>query len=221
MTEWSSLVRIWNMPRADSTRNRSLVIEAAAAELAECGLEVSIARIAARAGVAKGTVFNHFASKEDLIAAIFCEHFATLTATGKALLAHSSPREALHEFITAGAELQAGDRSFCAATATARDHPMVRQASDHLADIAEQLTARAREAGAIRPDITGRDIILLLGAPAGIATPVADIRPDLWRRYLNLILDALGPEAARPLNVAAPTSQDFTAASKTGKAGAT
>jgi hypothetical protein len=116
--------------------------------------------------------------------------------------------------MTAGAELQASDRSFCeAAAVTSRDHPAVRAGSDRLADIAEQLTARAREAGAIREDITGRDIVLLLSAPINIATPVASARPELWRRYLYLILDALRPDAARTLPVAAPTVQDFTAAS--------
>ncbi|MGW5727288.1 TetR/AcrR family transcriptional regulator [Nocardia beijingensis] len=210
------------MPRADAARNRTLIVGAAAAELAEHGLDVSIARIAARAGVAKGTVFNHFASKEDLIAAIFCDQLAALTATGQALLAHPSPREALYEFITAGAELQASDRSLCeAATATSRDNPMVREASDRLADIAEQLTARARETGAIRGDVTGRDIVLLLAAPASIATPLASVSPNLWRRYLHLILDALRPDATHPLPVAAPTSKDFTAAAETPEISAT
>lgn len=201
------------MPRADAARNRSLVIDAAAAELAEHGLDVSIARIAARAGVAKGTVFNHFPSKEDLVAAIFGDQLGALTATGEALLAHPSPREALLEFMTAGAELQASDRSFCATAA--RDHPAVRAASDRLVDVAERLTERARQAGAVRADITGRDIVLLLNAPTSIATPVASARPELWRRYLHLILDALSPDAAHPLPVAAPTPEDFTAASRT------
>jgi AcrR family transcriptional regulator len=197
------------MPRADAAHNRSEVIKAAAAELSEHGLDVSIARIAARAGVAKGTVFNHFPSKEDLVAAIFSDQLHTLAAQGEALLDHADPRAALSEFMTRAAELQANDRSFCEAT-TARSHPAVRAASDRLAQAAEALTARARQAGAIRADITGHDIVLLLTAPTSIATPVATARPDLWRRYLHLILDALRPEAAHDLPVAAPTNQDFT-----------
>jgi AcrR family transcriptional regulator len=201
------------VPRADALRNRSQLIDAAAAELAEHGLDVSIARIAARAGVAKGTVFNHFDSKEDLLAAIFCGQLAALTATGTTLLEHPNPQQALREFISAGTELQARDRSFCeAATATSRADPVVRAASDQLADVAEKLTARARRAGVVRADITGRDIVLLLSAPTSIATPVAGARPDMWRRYLHLIFDALRPEAAHPLPVAAPTLQDFASA---------
>jgi AcrR family transcriptional regulator len=201
------------MPRADATRNRHELVRAAAAELSEHGLDVSIARIAARAGVAKGTVFNHFPSKEDLVAAIFSDQLHTLAAQGEALLDHNDPREAVGELMTKAAELQASDRSFCeAASATSRSHPAVRAAADRLAEVAEALTARARQAKAIRADITGHDIVLLLNAPASIAAPVAAARPDLWRRYLHLILDGLRPEATHELPVTAPTSQDFTAA---------
>ena len=199
------------MPRADATRNRDEVIKAAAAELSEHGLDVSIARIAARAGVAKGTVYNHLPSKEDLVAANFSDQLHTLAAQGEALLDHEDPREALSEFMTRAAELQASDRSFCEA-ATSRTHPAVRAAADRLTETAEALTARARQAKAIRADITGHDIVLLLNAPINIATPVATARPDLWRRYLHLILDALRPDAAHDLPVAAPTNQDFTTA---------
>ncbi|MEU6714268.1 helix-turn-helix domain-containing protein [Nonomuraea sp. NPDC046802] len=72
--------------RADAVRNRRLLLDAAAAELAEHGTEVSIARIAARAGIGKGTVFRHFATKEQLVAAIFSDRLDGLTAKGEALL---------------------------------------------------------------------------------------------------------------------------------------
>jgi AcrR family transcriptional regulator len=201
------------MPRADAARNRSLLIDAAAAELSERGLDASIAQIAARAGVAKGTVFNHFASKDELIAAIFGEQLTAIAATGEALLEHADPRAALLEFMTAAAEIQASDRSFCeAVTTAARAHPALQAASDRLAQVAEALTARARHAGMVRTDITGRDILLLLSGATSTAAPLAATRPDLWRRYLHLVFDGLRPEAAHELPVAAPSDHDFTAA---------
>jgi AcrR family transcriptional regulator len=201
------------MPRADAARNRSLVIDAASAELAEHGLDVSMARIAALAGVAKGTVFNHFPSKEELVAAVFCERLGALAATGESLLEHTDPRSALLQFMTTGAELHSQDRSFCeAATAISPAHPAIRAASRRLAQVAEALAARARQAGVLRADVTGHDIVLLLGAPTQIAAPVVTARPDLWRRYLQLILDGLRSEAAHDLPVAAPTGQDFATA---------
>ncbi|WP_329372909.1 TetR/AcrR family transcriptional regulator [Streptomyces sp. NBC_01483] len=204
------------MSRADAARNRRSLLDAAAAELAEQGLEVSIARIAARAGVAKGTVFNHFPTKEDLIAEIFGDRVACLVTLGETLLEEVDPGSALLRFMTAGIELQANDRSFCqAAAAIPGSHPRVRAASERLAQTAETLTARARDAGMIRPDVTGHDIVLLLGAAAQAAAPLGNTMPDLWRRYLYLIFDGLRPECARELPVAAPTSDEFTAAVKT------
>lgn len=201
------------MPRADAARNRRLVLAAASAELAAHGLDVSMARIAARAGVAKGTVFNHFPTKEDLVAEIFEDRIGGLVALGAELRGADDPADALLRFMVAGIELQATDRSFCeAATSISRADPRVRAASGRLAETAEQLTRRARDAGAIRADVTGHDIVLLFNAAAQAAAPVGAAAPGLWRRYLHLIFDGLAPGSAHELPVPAPTAADFTAA---------
>jgi hypothetical protein len=58
-------------------------------------------------------------------------------------------------------------------------------------DAAEALTARAREQGAVRGDITGTDIVLLLGGIHQTAAPLLAARPQAWRRYLEPALDGL------------------------------
>ncbi|MGO4757141.1 helix-turn-helix domain-containing protein, partial [Streptomyces sp. 2MCAF27] len=50
--------------RADARRNRALVLSTAMRVFAEEGLEVSLGRIAQRAGVGAGTVYRHFPTKE-------------------------------------------------------------------------------------------------------------------------------------------------------------
>ncbi|BCJ35957.1 TetR family transcriptional regulator [Actinocatenispora thailandica] len=208
------------MPRADASRNRRALLDAASAELAAHGLDASIARIAARAGVAKGTVFNHFPSKEDLVAEIFEDRVAGLVAAGERLRDAADPVEALLRFMTAGIELHTRDRSFCqAAGAIPRADPRVRAASERLARTAEELTGRARDSGAVRPDITGHDVVLLFTAAAQAATPLGDTVPDLWRRYLHLIFDGLRADGAHPLPVPAPTTAQFTAAARATPAG--
>ena len=96
----------------------------------------------------------------------------------------------------------------------------MRKASESLAQVAEELTARAQGAGAIRADITGHDVVLLFNAAAQAAAPLGDTVPDLWRRYLHLIFDGLRPEAARQLPVAAPTTEDFNTAARNARANA-
>ena len=203
------------MPRADAARNRRALLDAASAELASHGLDVSIARIAARAGVAKGTVFNHFPTKEDLVAEIFRDRVDGLVTAGESLTTADDPHAALLSFMTAGIELQAADRSFCeAAAAISRADPRVRAASERLAEVAEALAARARAAGLLRADVTGHDIMLLFNAAAQAAAPLGDAIPGLWRRYLQLIVEGLSPARAGELPVAAPTAADFRAAAR-------
>jgi AcrR family transcriptional regulator len=63
LTEGSSL-------RADALRNRARILDAAEAVFAESGPRGSTEEVARRAGVAIGTVFRHFPTKNDLLAAI-------------------------------------------------------------------------------------------------------------------------------------------------------
>src|SRR5258707_14475905 len=59
--------------RSDAVRTRKLLVTAASEAFAEHGSAVSVSQIAERAGIRKGTVFRHFATKEDLLAAIVYE----------------------------------------------------------------------------------------------------------------------------------------------------
>jgi AcrR family transcriptional regulator len=186
--------------RTDAVRNRRLLLSAAAKAFAEQGTEVSIAEIAHRAGIAKGTVFRHFATKDDLIAAIMGEMLDSLAATGAGLSAAADPAAALLEFMTAGTELLARDRAFCEVVGRpSLQQPAVRAGIDRLCEVVETLTERARREGAIRPDITGQDIVLLLGGVHQTAAPLMDTQPQLWRRYLRLAFDGIRAQPAEPL----------------------
>src|SRR3954471_11769353 len=90
--------------RTDAARHRELLLAAAEDEFAEHGLAASVADIARRAGVAKGTVFRHFATKDDLIAAIVSDDLAALVAVAERLAAAPDPGAALLEFLTVAAE---------------------------------------------------------------------------------------------------------------------
>ena len=54
------------MPPEDSSDNRSRLVQAATEVFLEEGYGASVDRIAARAGVAKQTLYNHFACKDEL-----------------------------------------------------------------------------------------------------------------------------------------------------------
>jgi len=179
-------------PRSDALRNRQRLLSAAAEAFAEQGTEVTIAEIAQRAGVGKGTVFRHFPTKDDLIVAIMDELIGGLVANGRKLIDAADPAAALLEFMTTGIELLAADRGLCEVIG----RPSLQQAAvqggiNHLCDVVEALTDRARRQGVIRSDITGQDVVLLLAGVRQTTAPLAATQPQLWRRYLALVFDGM------------------------------
>ena len=70
---------------------------------------------------------------------------------------------------------------------------------------------RAKAAGVLRADVAPFDspiIHFMLGA---VMDRSRDVEPELWRRYLGLMLDGLRPEAATPLPVEALTVEQLDA----------
>jgi AcrR family transcriptional regulator len=184
--------------RSDAARNRESLLRAAAEEFAERGLDASVADIARRAGIGKGTVFRHFATKDDLIAAIVLDRVNALNAVGERLLKAADPGDALLEFLTVAAQQQQ-QRDLSFLLGAAEVGAVVAQAQSRMFQTIHALVARAREHGAVRPDITGSDVILLMCAPGYVTSYVSDAPPGLWRRYLALIFDGLRPDGASPL----------------------
>jgi len=180
------------------------VLEAAQEEFAERGLDASIADIARRAGVAKGTVFRHFATKEELIVAVVGNRFIALTNAARRLSGSDDPGGALLEFLTLAAEaLQEHDLSVIQALT---DGDMtVLELRDRLHESVEALVDRARAAGAVRPDLTGTDVFVLLCAPVHAVGSLPAPTPDAWRRYLAIIFDGFRPGSPRPLPQPAPS----------------
>ncbi|MER7007109.1 helix-turn-helix domain-containing protein [Dactylosporangium sp. NPDC000555] len=190
--------------RADAARNRRLLLAAAADEFAERGLEASIADIARRAGIGKGTVFRHFATKEDLIAAIVLDRVEVLIETGDHLLEADDPGQALLGFLEVAAEQrQQRDLSFLHGASSGNTE--VSQVQERLRATIDALVDRARDHGAVRDDITGTDLFLLMCAPNYVAGYAPGAPPDLWRRYLAIIFDGLRPQGAHPLPHPAPS----------------
>jgi AcrR family transcriptional regulator len=184
--------------RADAARNRELLLAAAADEFAEHGLDASVADIARRAGVGKGTVFRHFATKDDLLAAIVLDRIDALSAVGGRLLEAADPGAALLEFLTAAAhQRQQRDLSFLQEAGDLNSE--VTRVRAQMFQTVHTLVERARKQGTVRADVTGADVILLMCAPNYVTSYLPDAPPDLWQRYLAIIFDGLRPEGAHPL----------------------
>jgi AcrR family transcriptional regulator len=61
------------MARAKSPEKRQAILRSAVCEIAQVGLAASTARIAVGAGLAEGTMFTYFPSKDDLLNELYIE----------------------------------------------------------------------------------------------------------------------------------------------------
>jgi AcrR family transcriptional regulator len=197
--------------RADALRNRRRILDAAAEAFSEGGLDVGVAEIARRAGVGAGTLFRRFPTKEDLIFAIIEERTLEMVAAGRQALDEEDPALALRGFMFAGAEKHVRDQGFFDAAVTrVNKEPRLRELRDEILEIAGELLRRAQAAGSVRDDVEPQDLPLLMCAAASAAAPMHGAVPELWRRYVGLILDGLRPggQCSR-LECQAPTLADF------------
>ncbi|MCW3041618.1 MAG: transcriptional regulator, TetR family [Solirubrobacterales bacterium] len=201
--------------RADARRNRERVLAAAAEVFAEQGADASVAEIARRAGVGAGTLFRHFPTKHDLLLATLELALQSLEDAIGHAEALEDPWESIVHVVTACAEIQARDRGFLESVGPELFLEPRLQRSHHakMTRLAA-LIERAQAAGRIREDLRAEDIPFLLYAVGGVTGQCCSataVSPDLWRRYLGIVLDGLRPAAASPLPVPAPTPAELTA----------
>jgi AcrR family transcriptional regulator len=204
--------------RADARRNRERVLAAATAVFAEQGADASVAEIARRAGVGAGTLFRHFPTKHDLLLASLELGFDDVQAAVAHAETLDNAWEALVHVLTVCAEIQARDRAFLESVGPElfREPSLQRRNNERMAHMT-RLVERARAAGLVRDDLRAEDLPFLIAAVGGATGKCgtgAAIAPDLWRRYLGIVLDGLRPASASPLPVAAPTLAELTASCK-------
>ena len=86
--------------RADAHRNEQALLAAAAAVFVEFGVDAPIREIAAKAGVGIGTIYRHFATRTDLVVAVYRREVEACAEAGPRLLAAAdSPVVALRQWI--------------------------------------------------------------------------------------------------------------------------
>ena len=192
--------------RRDAERNRQRILEAASEAFNERGLEVSLDEIARYAGVGVGTVYRRFRTKEELVEALFLERLDSVAAIADDAFEAADPWSGLVSFMERMAELMAGDlglRQMLIFATYGRD--LVAIARQRNAPLVERLVLRAQAAGQLRADVRPTDIPFIVFMLTEATHLVNAANPDIWRRYLALILDGMRParEGITPLPVPA------------------
>jgi AcrR family transcriptional regulator len=183
--------------RADAERNRRLLLDAARELFAQRGLQVTLDDIARRAGVGVGTAYRRFGSREKLIDALFEERVGVVVALAREGLEADDPWEGLTTFLKRSLALQAADRGLKELLlGTEEGRERVASIRAQMQPLGSELVRRAQAAGALRPDFAPQDIPLLQIMLGAVVDVSQSVQPDLWQRYLALILDGMRAEGA-------------------------
>jgi AcrR family transcriptional regulator len=167
-------------PRADAIRNRSKILSAAARVFAAQGAAASTEQVAAEAGVAIGTVFRHFPTKLDLLAAIMKDTLdriaermttpgATLADIFAELIRESAAKRSVIDLLP-GLDVPEAISRFRAEVGT--------------------LVAQAQQTGTVRTDVRVDEVLALLIALCRGAV-YGGWDDDLQKRTLAIVLAGL------------------------------
>jgi AcrR family transcriptional regulator len=176
--------------RADARRNNERLIAAAREVFAKYGGDASMEAIAKEAGVGVGTLYRHFPKRIDIVEAVYRTDVDQLEETAQTAIAELEPWPALVAWLEAFLRYAQGKRTFLNELHEAFDkNPQLRVASRERVDRAMDLVMRrAQEAGVVRGDIDGADLMQLM-APMCINATLSE---DQSRRLLAMVLDGLG-----------------------------
>jgi AcrR family transcriptional regulator len=182
-------------PRADSTRNRQLLIDAAKSGFAELGLNVSLEEIARRAGVGIGTLYRNFPSREAIVEAVYRREVELLADAVPHLLESWPAAEALHKWMHLFVDYIATKRLIAPSlgSAAVRTSPLYATSAELIKGALATLVKRAVASGEVRKDIDPAD---LLRAMVGVSYGNPDVGWEASaRRLIDILMDGLRRKA--------------------------
>ncbi len=184
-------IHIERVLRADARRNREAVMAAAKKLFADQGLDAQMPDVAKAAKVGVGTVYRHFPTKDDLIAALAAERFERLAEKAREGIEADDAWEGLCDFIRFSAELQADDRGLCEVMGS---RPEVMSDSAYavgLDELCEKLVKRAQRSGDLRKDLDWEDIPMIACSLGRITAAEAGPAVGRWPRLVEIVINGL------------------------------
>lgn len=195
--------------RADSVRNRQLLIESAREVFAARGFDATLDDIAKHAGLGTGTAYRHFPNKQSLAAEVLSDATTQIVTDARDALDVADPWVGLVQFFERVAERQAADRGLYETLTGQGDAEEQARIWPQVISAVTELFTRAQQAGAVRQDAVPQDIAAMFAMLGPVFQISRTVRSDLWRRYLAYLLDALRPGDGPKLPIPPPKSNDL------------
>jgi AcrR family transcriptional regulator len=191
--------------RKDAERNRERILSAARELFAERGLGVTLNDIAHHAGVGVGTVYRRFPDKAQLIDELFEQQVDEMVGLMEAAVQDPDPWLGLTGFLQRNLELQTRDRALRELVlGTRQGMERVGRIRARMLPLGTKLVQRAKEAGCLRSDFEPEDIPILLVMLTTIVDAARDVEPDLWRRYVAIVIQGLRAVPTPPAPLTTP-----------------
>ncbi len=176
--------------RRDAALNNERLVRAAREVFAEQGLSATLEDIARHAGIGVGTVYRNFSSKKAIVESLYDAAIDSALAEAQSALEIDDPWLAIVAFFEITAANQARDRGLCETFLGTDGFGPNERVAEKLVGVLSPLFDRAHAAGVLRDGVSVTDIGPIF-AMLNSVYHTSDDHPDLWRRYLALMLDGL------------------------------
>ena len=181
------------MMRRNARANRERILAAAETVFGASGELGSTEQVAESAGVGIATVFRHFPTKEALIEATLVRQFNRLDERAAKLAAEPDPGEAIRQLIATLIETSSTKLTLLSLVRENGQYPpAVLEATQTLQATITVILARAKNARAVRDDVTVDEFFVLVRGLAQAATTMS-LTPGTVDRAIEIIYRGLVP----------------------------
>lgn len=183
--------------RADAQRNYASLLKTARVAVSERGADIVLEDVAKSAGVAIGTLYRHFPTRQDLLEAVFLDETNELRAHAEELASAPVPFDALISWLRLQMDFAARGRSMGATIMAAKHVPGTRIYTSNKAMLkaGEVLLLRAQAAEQIRTDVHLVDVLRLVYGIVLVNEHASD--PDGAKRMLDLVIAGIRTQPGR------------------------
>ncbi|MFC9842701.1 TetR/AcrR family transcriptional regulator [Streptomyces sp. NPDC060223] len=185
--------------RRDAALNRERILQAAREVFRQRGLGVTLDDVAHHAGVGVGTMYRRFPTKEALVRTLFEQDLALRQESAERALAHPDPWQGLVDFLMDMTGDLAENRGLheVIMLGSHSSGPMERARGGMLPFLGA-LIRRAQESGDLRAEVTPSDIPVIQHMLSAATQFTQGKRPDIWRRYIEVLLNGLRERPDNP-----------------------
>ena len=151
-------------PRADAQRNRERILEVAKQVFTSRGAEASMDEIAKRAKIGPGTLYRHFPTRDDLLAAVYVTEVEKLAQAQRKFSAELPAVEALRAWMLVFIDYIAAKRIIAPALNAMAGGPsrVFHETTRVMEEAANALANRAIASKDLRPDVDPMDMLRAL-----------------------------------------------------------